>query len=968
MMYLFMQKEEGSRKWLPSLASERQNIIASGTVPMVTALDVDFSYDRDPTMEEKAAFKYLGDMYFDWDSLTIEEAIAGFQELLINLKTKGVDLNMLRLWATGSKGFHVEMPMLMYMTKVPPTGIQGLPAIYSEIAHALMTDCLDLRIYSGGRGRQWRVPNVLREKHGTYKVQISVDEALKMTKELYAQVCSAPRHAIPTTPPAFNPELGLLYAQARDKMTATVAKRKKIKKPTELLAKFSGTWPDTFIGILAGVAIKPGIGWNYISLQLSASAVAFEISEQKLLEDAEGLIESHESDGNRYNTAAKRRRDLRDMYRYISTSGSFEFSVGGIMSMLLPEFKANADIALGEFVPDAPEPKAPPEPGAEPSTEPKVEVVEEDTGPIRINRQGIYARIEDEYRRICDLGLLNPVSFRKLDGDHIGYEVNVYVDGEGGQKKHLPMSALTARAPLNGWALTQGASMKGTDLQTSMLADIFRKKSKQAGDIVYALEREGVDLIVPPGAKSNSEYEIVWASTEKVVSMSDTKYRFYGAHSKDGYSHTDLMSAADLSLDDAEYIENLLGISTDNILSKILGWFCATPLTQLIRRELRQFPLLQVFGQAEAGKSATVELLNGMFYNTRMPRQLGSSLQTPFPIISAVATSASIPVVFEEMKPREMKAQIKDLLKSIFRSNYRAEGISRGSLGRDKAVKELTVIDYANAAPIVFVGESIEDQTAILARCVVVSMASADRYGKSEQFAFVAKDAYKMGRIGKLLSLCALSLNPKDVAAMVRGFNQQVIAAVPGETGDTSIRSKYNLAIAMTGLEYLRTALEGVFGERFNERLEQLKQAIIDNAESSIPRNMSEASKVLDVLSELSRVKDPFYQIVHGTDYTLSADGKTMDLKLKTAFARYMRWQTSMKAEVLFDSESAFIAGMANYNGTIKRACPDNTRLYDSAKAVVYRLSLEILSKEGVNSFGTLDQPMQQAAPRLAVV
>ena len=48
---------------------------------------------------------------------------------------------------------------------------------------------------------------------------------------------------------------------------------------------------------------------------------------------------------------------------------------------------------------------------------------------------------------------------------------------------------------------------------------------------------------------------------------------------------------------------------------------------------------------------------------------------------------------------------------------------------------------------------------------------------------------------------------------------------------------------------------------------------------------------------------------------------------------------------------NAFIAGMMNYAGTIKRACPDNESLFDSPRAIVYRLSCKYLENEGVDSF-----------------
>ena len=82
---------------------------------------------------------------------------------------------------------------------------------------------------------------------------------------------------------------------------------------------------------------------------------------------------------------------------------------------------------------------------------------------------------------------------------------------------------------------------------------------------------------------------------------------------------------------------------------------------------------------------------------------MASSGQTFFPIMTAVGTSASIPVVFEEMKPRQMQKQYKDQIQNLFRSNYSGDVNARGAVNKDKGQSELGVTDFNNSAPLVFV-------------------------------------------------------------------------------------------------------------------------------------------------------------------------------------------------------------------------------------------------------------------------
>ena len=493
--------------------------------------------------------------------------------------------------------------------------------------------------------------------------------------------------------------------------------------------------------------------------------------------------------------------------------------------------------------------------------------------------------------------------------------------------------------------------MLGTDIHVGSLIKIMRKKANRSGSVVYAIAREGVDLVVPPGCTDKSKFDVVWASNTEVISTGETKYRFISRWGTEGYSGTDLMNAPPLTEEDGEFVENLLRINTDENLAKMLGWFSASFLTQLIRREMDQFPLLQVFGQAGAGKSATVKLLNGMHYYLKKPRQMASSGQTFFPIMTAVGTSASIPVVFEEMKPRQMQKQYKDQIQNLFRSNYSGDVNARGAVNKDKGQSELGVTDFNNSAPLVFVGEAIEDQSAIMERCVVVSLTKAARFGRGPDFAYCQAHATTMGKIGKTLVQAALSTNYIDLGNQIRACHKSLCEGLSEAVSDEHVRSLFNLAVALIGLEFFRETMSRIFGDRYDERIGELSDAIRGNVMNNIPNNMSECARVLDVMSQLSRNDDPNYRLQQGVDYTFDKDGKHMDLKVRTAYAKYVKWQRSLGMEVLFDTESAFITGLSNYSGTVRRSCPDNEVLFDSVKAVVMRLSLATLEKEEVDSF-----------------
>ena len=945
--YMFLQMEEKS-KWIPALATERENIAKTRKPALVSVLDVDNSFDTDLSLDEIRGLRYSGPLYFDFDAEDIEEACTQFKVFLNNLKAKDVDLDMVRLYATGKKGFHIEVPPQLFMGKMPPSGVLHLPHIYNEIAHALFVDCIDMRVYSSRRGRMWRCPNVKRADNGKYKVQISAEEALAITPDLYAEICSTPRNPLPVEPPTLNSDLALLYAQSSDKVNKGVAKKKARRATPNPLQKFGGEWPDTFEGILQGITLKDGVGWNYISMQLAITASELGKTEDQLLNDAAGIICNHESDSTRYNTPTKRKQDLRDMFRYVNGNPCYEYSVGAIMSLLLPEVRANADISFGDYVPDEDEVAESTGQGAEggegeDGDRPRGKTLE---GPLRITKSGIFARVDEAWRNICDLGLLNPLAMSRLDGDRLGYELDVTLDGVAVGKRFVPMNALSTRSQFNNWALLLGASMRGNDQQVSSLADMLRKGTTAT---VYAVEREGIDVVTPFGAGSSSDEDVIWASPDSVVCLKPgVSYRYHGVYSATGTYRSDLMNAPELTSADEGYVRDLLSINTSQNVAKMLGWFCAAFLTQLIRKKFKRFPSLQVYGQAGAGKSMTIILLNHLHYHMVEPRQFSVAGQTQFPIIAAVATSASLPLVFEEVKRRQLHKSMLDFLQNILRSNYTADHLSRGSLSRDKSVRELTVTDFNNAAPIAFVGEALEDQSAILERCVCVALSKTDRSGRDKYFERCLDKAHHMGRIGKLLATGALAIDREWLHNQVNANFKAVTGKVSAAMADDATRPAFNLAVTLTGLDFLKGNLARVFGDTFDARLEELRESILSNVMDSIPRNMSEVSRVLDTMAALSRHEDDQFRLIPEVDYVVSET--SLELKLRNAFDKYTRYQRSLGLEVLFDSHNAWQSALINYGGTTQRAVPESV-MWDSPKAVIFRLSLSYMDGEGIDAF-----------------
>jgi hypothetical protein len=275
--------------------------------------------------------QFAGPLFFDIDSGDIEDAIEAFHALLSILEGKGVDLEMVRLFATGCKGFHLEIPAQCYM---PERGaVQGLPRIFKELAYQIYVDCVDLRVYSGGKGRMWRVPNVRRD-NGRYKVPLTVSEALSITAEDYGLLCSQPRSWPDLKPPTLVPGLALLFSEARDKIGAKTSRvRKWSAAESALRARFSGDCPPSVQGVLSG-KVQSRAGFNETALQVSLLAHALGWDEDRTLSECRGLIQNHAGDGSRYNSPHKREQELIRMFDYTDKNAAYGFSAAALRSIL----------------------------------------------------------------------------------------------------------------------------------------------------------------------------------------------------------------------------------------------------------------------------------------------------------------------------------------------------------------------------------------------------------------------------------------------------------------------------------------------------------------------------------------------------------------------------------------------------------------------------------------------------------
>lgn len=174
-------------------------------------------------------------VYLDWDAADINESISAVKRFVYKLKKLSVDPESCRWFATGGRGFHCEMPLALFksggVADLTRAVIENLPRIMKAVVSdaALFVDTLDQRVYTGGKGRQWRQPNVQRP-NGKYKVACSVDELRTMTPDMYDTLTASPRDLIMPVAAEYCPALGDLWARKSAEVLASQAINKARKR------------------------------------------------------------------------------------------------------------------------------------------------------------------------------------------------------------------------------------------------------------------------------------------------------------------------------------------------------------------------------------------------------------------------------------------------------------------------------------------------------------------------------------------------------------------------------------------------------------------------------------------------------------------------------------------------------------------------------------------------------------------
>lgn len=167
----------------------------------------------------------------DIDSENLVESQVHAKSILSLLKDDfDVDPKNLRIYFSGAKGFHIEIPGKLFGGFIPsPKPHEGFRALARSIS-----EDADPAIYD--KLRLWRLPNTINSKSGLYKIPLSAEELFNLSIEEIKELAKRPRKGIffDHNMDVSEPLIGL-YEQARQAYTKPTENSKEKRKYEKLI-------------------------------------------------------------------------------------------------------------------------------------------------------------------------------------------------------------------------------------------------------------------------------------------------------------------------------------------------------------------------------------------------------------------------------------------------------------------------------------------------------------------------------------------------------------------------------------------------------------------------------------------------------------------------------------------------------------------------------------------------------------
>lgn len=863
-MYRYIQRSEKD-SWVAVKAVEIDAKVAEFSAKRVTILEVSELVGDDD--RDNKSYSYRGPLYFDIDCKSdLKLAIESTKSLVDKLVELGVPQQGVKIYASGSKGFHVTVDQKYFSSGRP---IKGLPLVYKIMAKELYVPGMDFQVYSCGRGNAFRVPNVQRDD-GKYRVPILYDELVELDAKSYQELTKAPRTVTSKVEhlPIKIVMLQSLFDEARREIN-TNTKPVVIVSSAESLKEIRDEVPPCVQLMCDNKGVRSDKNLNNLAMQLGIYIARSGVSDVV----ADGLV-SRMADNvksSQYGTLREKYNRIKGTVAYMRHSEGYKFGCAAMRGML------DRSPCSGCPIEDSPE--------AANSSAAMLGLVERDDGMFIVT-----GKVDKPLTNFTMVPTDHYIDIPKEGGigKRVGTRMELYEKAEAIATVMFNESSWLSRSAFMR-DTTEGHGVLmffGSDNDVQAIKGHVLNKEKSMGEI-YRVHTCGVHR------------EMIGSSevfTYVEPDMSINSNRIQGTHEYSGslvarpyFSESDICVAGDEEADNALF--NLMSINQPLEIGLMVGWFSACHLKQHIMCLYNQFPVLAVWGSAGSGKSVTISLvswISGTDYSMR-DTPVNVSNITPYAILDYASSTTTVPRVLEEFNKSKMSLKIWKQVGEILKASWNGEGTLRGGLA-EKGTNTRTgakTNEIPISSPLTVVSEQELEMPALQERSIRVKLSKEKRKGKREELKLANRGRLKIRQIGKALMARSLQTSSKQVEEWMDGLED----LLPDEIED---RPRYSHQVCLLGLKFMLSTVEDALKlPRSTAKLKELitemeeyfqflgEDAANVNAHSEIDSIMEE----MNIMAGLDRNSGKW--LIKGEHYIVSEDKKTLILDPMLTHALY---------------------------------------------------------------------------------
>ena len=831
-------KGEGKEKWKLIENSEKalQSAVHNGA-HFVTVLSLDQDVDK---ADPDAKINYKGPLYFDIDSADENDSLSDCRKLLLALyKQYGVNLNDLAIHCSGGKGFHVLVPAKVFSTgKAHPY----LPQMYKTMALDFNLENVDLGIYSGGKGRCFRIENVKRDS-GRYKIKLSAAQIFGMTWEQLKPLTFMPGE---NTPFELNKDVEYAAELAALFRRSDFKPQKIIPVEDAKLQALPGD-PGCIKKIVKCIDIMEGRRFNQVTMALAMYANGRGWKVADLEQEASYFIENYPS--SVYKTLKERRTHIKSIYSYVANTPAYKFNCSAIRKTVDCEMDCCPTCPIGVA----------------------------ETAEYYDPRLGIeiasncYFKKSDSGRTQISTFIIKPSSIIEFIDHRETKEYTIYatIIADNDHKQQIVFtqpdwaskSALIKRLPHPAFAYIGGDS----DVQKIFKVISQIEVPKKVGVKVIGMHKVEKEwhFVTDKGSinKDNVRDEI----------LLETDYFL-----PTGLINEDIPNTAEMT----DIVNLLFKFNSIDIAVPLVGWFVASMFKERIFEFTRQFPLLFIFGAAGAGKTQTILNLKRLF-SLEMDNIKSIADVTPFTLIKSASSNNTIPLMLDEYKATTFNQYQIKMVSKLIRAAYNNEVGERGTASQE-------IKTYYYRSPIILAGEQTVTEPAARDRIVEVHMSKDASAPHLEDFNSLKNQP--LGKLGKALLMRALSITDEEL----RDIYEECFINISEMYVD---RPRLNQAVLHTGLVLLSKLVEpyglsAVVDKAWNDYSKREELVTRDEVMES---RKSDVDRILEGISMMSETDDR-YQVAQNWEFSL--EGNVMSINMRVVYTKYQKFAQEYKSDV----------------------------------------------------------------------